>query len=628
MRISLIAAINWLALWLLAATPAAAAPAATTVSLLPVVVANDNHTPAGRLRGGVLQLQLELRAGRWYPEDEGGPYRDIYAFAEAGHAPQNSGPLIRVPQGTRLQVKVHNDLPQAAIVHGLHSHPGDVNDSVRLAPGEVRDLEFIAGDPGTYLYWATTSGKSIADRHDAETGLSGAFIVDPPGARSDDRVFVIGLWSHDGDQGIATLNGKSWPYTDHLSYRVGETVRWRIVNGSFDPHAMHLHGFYFDVDGAGDGETYQRYSGDDRPHVVTEQLDPGHAYDMTWTPERQGNWLFHCHMLLHMSLPKALHPKDSKPAIQGAHDHGAGMGGLVIGITVQAGAGPPAAAPAAPAATAIATHKLELVIAENPAKVPLYRLDVNDARMPPKAGEQQDPSLLGPPIVLTSGESAAIEVRNLTGNPTAIHWHGIELESYYDGVPGWTGSGGQTTPAIAPGGSFVAKMTPPHAGTFIYHTHWHDEAQLANGVYGPLIVLEPGARYDPGHDLNIVVSIGDYAPFGLMLLVNGWPEPLPLELKTGESYRLRLINITTNESDARVRLVSQQLPTQWKLIAQDGADLPAARQQTVAADIALTVGSTRDVEIHSDVAGNIELQVAAPLFGALVMLPIHFVAPK
>jgi hypothetical protein len=91
---------------------------------------------------------------------------------------------------------------------------------------------------------------------------------------------------------------------------------------------------------------------------------------------------------------------------------------------------------------------------------------------------------------------------------------------------------------------------------------------------------------------------------------------------------LRLINITTNESDARVRLVSQQLPTQWKLIAQDGADLPAARQQTVAADIALTVGSTRDVEIHSDVAGNIELQVAAPLFGALVMLPIHFVAPK
>jgi hypothetical protein len=40
------------------------------------------------------------------------------------------------------------------------------------------------------------------------------------------------------------------------------------------------------------------------------------------------------------------------------------------------------------------------------------------------------------------------------------------------------------------------------------------------------------------------------------------------------------------------------------------------------------VGATRDVEIHGDAAGHFELQVAAPSFGALVMLPIHFAAPK
>ena len=616
--------ISWLTLWLPAALPAAAGPASIADHVLPVVAANDNHTPAGQLRNGILRLQLELRGGRWYPEDEGGPYRDIYAFAEAGHAPQSPGPLIRVPQGTRLQITLHNKLPLAAIVHGLHNHPGDANDSVRLAPGEARILDFSAGAPGTYLYWATTSGKAITDRVDAETGLSGAFIVDPAGARPDDRVYVIGLWSDpEGNQQIATLNGKSWPYTDHLSYRVGEKVRWRIVNGSFDPHGMHLHGFYFDVDGAGDGETYRQYSGDDRRHVVTEQIDPGHAYDMTWTPERMGNWLFHCHMLLHMSIPEALHPHDSTSATQSAHDHGAGMGGLVIGISVQAGAEPPTAAPALAAS---APHKLELVIAGNPAKVPLYRLDVNDARLPPRPGEQQDPRLLGPPIVLTRGEPAEIEVRNLSASPTAIHWHGIELESYFDGVPGWTGSGGQTTPAIVPGSSFVAKMTPPHAGTFIYHTHWHDSTQLENGVYGPLLVLEPGTQYDPQHDLTIVVSVGDYAPFGPLLLVNGSPEPIPLDLKTGTTYRLRLINITTNESDLSVRLVSGQLPTQWRLIAQDGADLPAARQQTVAAEMALTVGATRDVEIRTAAAGRFELQVAAPLFGASVVLPIRFVA--
>jgi hypothetical protein len=55
---------------------------------LPQVVANDNRTPAGELKNGVLELRLELRAATWYPDDEGGGHRDIYAFAEAGHAPQ------------------------------------------------------------------------------------------------------------------------------------------------------------------------------------------------------------------------------------------------------------------------------------------------------------------------------------------------------------------------------------------------------------------------------------------------------------------------------------------------------------------------------------------------------------
>ena len=45
---------------------------------------------------------------------------------------------------------------------------------------------------------------------------------------------------------------------------------------------------------------------------------------------------------------------------------------------------------------------------------------------------------------------------------------------------------------MEPGQSFIVRITPPRAGTFIYHTHWHDEAQLAGGLYGPLLVMEPG----------------------------------------------------------------------------------------------------------------------------------------
>src|SRR5215469_15433462 len=68
----------------------------------PLLVANDNRMPAGQFANGVLSLQLELRQARWYPEDEGAGYRDVYAFAEQGRPPQSSGPLIRVPQGTNI----------------------------------------------------------------------------------------------------------------------------------------------------------------------------------------------------------------------------------------------------------------------------------------------------------------------------------------------------------------------------------------------------------------------------------------------------------------------------------------------------------------------------------------------
>jgi FtsP/CotA-like multicopper oxidase with cupredoxin domain len=274
-----------------------------------------------------------------------------------------------------------------------------------------------------------------------------------------------------------------------------------------------------------------------------------------------------------------------------------------------------------------APRKLQLVISENPDKVPWYKLELNDPGAPAEPGKKKQ-SLLGPLIVLTRGEATEIEVKNATSNPTAIHWHGIELESFYDGVPGWTGSGQQTTPPILPGASFVAHMTPPRAGTFIYHTHWHDESQLLNGMYGPLIVLEPGQKYEPEHDKTFVISTGRYAPFGEMLLVNGTPEPDPMELTTGMTYRLRLINITNNESDLRVRLDSKETPMQWTVIAKDGADLPMVQRKSSAAEMGVTVGATYDVEYRSDHAGHAEMLIAAPGFEALIMQPLNFVSPE
>ncbi len=599
-------------------------------SSLPSVMANDNRTPAGQLKNGILELRLELRAGVWYPGDEGGGHRDVYAFAEAGRAPQSSGPLIRVPQGTTIHATVRNTLPMGAKIYGLHRHPGDAKDALNLAPSETRELQFLVGEPGTYIYWATTSDKTLALRGDAETMLSGAFVVDTPGTKPDDRIFALGMWTKDpaaGLQGtIVSINGKSWPATELLTYKIGETTHWRVINATESDHGMHLHGFFFTVDGEGDGERYESYAQEQRPRAVTQHIDSGHVFEMTWTPDRAGNWLFHCHMLVHMSPAKALAPKEGQVAAYSSsplHDHSMGMGGMVLGITVLPGP----TAPASPAAAATA-RRLQLVISDNPAKIPLYNLEVNDPLKPAAPDQKKLPSLLGPPIILTRGQATEIEVKNQSNNPTVIHWHGIELESYYDGVAGWTGSGQQTTPPVAPGTSFIAHMTPPRAGTFIYHTHWHDDAQLLNGLYGPLIVLEPGQKYDPEHDRTFVFSGGIYAPFGYLLLVNGHPQPDPVELHPSTRYRLRFINITDNGADLRVRLTQKGEPVQWKVIAKDGAELPPAQLRSSTADMGITVGETYDVEYQAETPGLVDLEIRQPSFPTPVTLPLKFVEAK
>ena len=590
---------------------------------LPLVIANDNRTPAGRLKNGVLELQLELRQGRWYPQDESRGHLDIYAFAEAGDAPESSGPLIRVPQGTQIHATIRNMLPLVAKIYGLHRHPGDPKEALNLAAGQTQDVQFLAGEPGTYLYWATTSDKPQDQRDDAETMLSGAFIVDAPGTKADDRIFVIGIWNKGaegtpGSEEFVSINGKSWPYTERLTYTIGETTHWRVLNPTWTDHAMHLHGFFFKVDGVGDGEHFERYSEEQRRSAVTEHIDTGHVFEMTWTPDRAGNWLFHCHMVTHITPPDAPSPGEPHPATyMPVQDH-MGMVGLVMGVTVLPGRNvPPAPAPAT------TVRRLQLVISENPGAIPpRYNLQVNDPLKPAAPDKDKAHGLLGPPIFLTRGEATEIEVKNQSTSSTVIHWHGMELESYYDGVAGWTGSGNQTTPPIAPGTSFIARMTPPRAGTFIYHSHWHDTTQLLNGLYGPLIVLEAGQKYDPEHDRIFVFSAARVAPFGYLLLVNGHPQPDPVELHTTTRYRLRLINITDNAADLRVRLTNKGAPVQWRVVAKDGADLPPAQLRSSPADMGLTVGETYDVEYQAETPGLADLEIREPSFPTPVTLPL------
>jgi FtsP/CotA-like multicopper oxidase with cupredoxin domain len=227
----------------------------------------------------------------------------------------------------------------------------------------------------------------------------------------------------------------------------------------------------------------------------------------------------------------------------------------------------------------------------------------------------------GPPLILTRGQPVEIIVRNQMPDATSVHWHGIELESYYDGVAGFSGTAGSTTPLIGPGESFLVRFTPRRAGTFIYHTHSHDNLQLASGLYGPLIVLEPGETFDPTIDHILVFGmIGPLDPKNpnrSPIVVNGRgfelnaPEgPKPrLRLRRGVANRLRLINITTM-AELSVSLMDTSGAWNWALIEKDGADVPASeRLPRPAKDQVIAVGETYDFIVTPRQTGATWLEV-------------------
>src|SRR5262249_35846920 len=204
----------------------------------------------------------------------------------------------------------------------------------------------------------------------------------------------------------------------------------------------------------------------------------------------------------------------------------------------------------------------------------------------------------GPPIVLTRGEPVEIAVENRLKQSTSVHWHGIELESYYDGVPGWTGEGRRLTPPIQPGETFVARFTPPRAGTFMYHTHLNDYVQLSTGLYGALIVLEPGQRFNADLDKIFVLSRGgtddDKDPF----LINGESLAVtPVELQVGQRYRFRFVHITPAGA-LRVTLADSAHVETWRAIAKDGATLPPAQALRHGAEFTIAPGETYDFEFE------------------------------
>ncbi len=106
----------------------------------------------------------------------------------------------------------------------------------------------------------------------------------------------------------------------------------------------------------------------------------------------------------------------------------------------------------------------------------------------------------GPTLEFTEGEYAVIYVKNEMSVETSVHWHGLLLPNFYDGVPYLN------TPPIEPGHTQKYEFPIKQSGTYWYHSHTMLQEQ--SGVYGS-IVIQPKEKVLE-YDKELVLMLSDW----------------------------------------------------------------------------------------------------------------------
>ncbi|WP_318345696.1 multicopper oxidase domain-containing protein [Flagellimonas baculiformis] len=107
-------------------------------------------------------------------------------------------------------------------------------------------------------------------------------------------------------------------------------------------------------------------------------------------------------------------------------------------------------------------------------------------------------SIPGPVLEFNEGDLALINVTNKMDVETSVHWHGLILPNFYDGVPYLT------TPPIEPGTTFQYRIPINQSGTYWYHSHTMLQEQ--KGVYGSILIHPKEKTLDYDKDLVVVLS--------------------------------------------------------------------------------------------------------------------------
>ena len=211
----------------------------------------------------------------------------------------------------------------------------------------------------------------------------------------------------------------------------------------------------------------------------------------------------------------------------------------------------------------------------------------------------------GPTIEVVEGDRVRLFVTNKLPEHTTIHWHGQRLPNGMDGV------GGVTQPQIKPGKTFVYEFIARRAGTFMYHPHADETAQMAMGLMGLWVTHPKDPRTMPAdRDFAFLLNAYDIDPgsatprINTMLDFNLWtfnsrafPGISPLVVRRGDRVRARIGNLTMTNHPIHLH------GHEFVVTGTDGGwTLPGSRWPEVTVDIG--VGQMRAIEFVADEPGD------------------------
>ncbi len=196
----------------------------------------------------------------------------------------------------------------------------------------------------------------------------------------------------------------------------------------------------------------------------------------------------------------------------------------------------------------------EKIIPEISGNTVTYRITI-DEKMVNFTGKEVEAMAVNnyipaPTLTFTEGQNAVIYVTNNMKVETSVHWHGLILPNFQDGVPYLN------SPPILPGKTHKFEFPLTHSGTYWYHSHTGLQEQ--RGVYGAIMIKPKKQKLDYDYDLTLVLSDWtDEKPYSVLKNLKRNNEWYAIKRKTNVSLANAIAN---NALGAQLKLWSKRMP--------------------------------------------------------------------